>query len=1072
MMPSQPRQICLPPYPLADKAYSEAEAFLSDHLGSHPAIPHLATAMVTAPYLDQLFRHAMPVVASILAGKVDSVLDSAHSDFARDMAAAKSETAVMAAIRTLRKSVNIAVAITDITDTHSVADHLRWLSKAAETATRQLADYLVATSTLKETAGKWCILGMGKLGAEELNFSSDIDLLVLYEASPLPQNTQNTQNNSATISDENTQAQQTQQAHQTKVSRHFIALTRQFVKLMGNPTEDGIGWRVDLRLRPNPSVTPVAISVMSAIHYYESIARTWERAAFIRARPLAGDLALGERFLADIAPFIWRRYLDYAVIDDMRMMWQREPKPPGLLGYHVKKGQGGIRAIEFFVHIQQLIAGGREKDLRGRGTAEALASLAAKKWITSEESTALTEYYYALRRLEHRIQMGADAHVHQLPRQTEDMLALAHFCGYGTAEEFTGVIEAVTTGVEQNSASVGIRLGVDKAETGARASGSDSARGSGSDSGDDGGGDSDSDAGTISPDPPKIALGLLLDQDDGIRHDSDALHRSLAAMGFDNSASILPICRKWLAGEVAATQSPRAREILTRILPRILQQLSRAEQPTQAFHAFAALVESLPFGVQLFSLLESNPTIAKIMAAILVASPRLTDELSAHPQLADELLYDEFWQAFDADTDTTHTTDTDADTDTTHTTGTDTDTDASTTDGNATDATHATSADSHDRHGAALSATLAEAIGAAPSFEEALDTLRRILRRWRFRVSVHLVSGRIDCATAGKHLTAIAEAALRSVLPIAHQRVIERHGSIKNASMLVVALGRLGAREMTAASDLDLVFIHDAPDDAESDGTKPLTAAPYFTRIAQQLINALTAATSEGSAYAVDMRLRPSGKSGPVTLTLASFLQYQKESAWVWEHMALIRARVITGIDHKRLEAAFETGLGEVLQQPHKADKVLPAVADMRRRITSHKPPKSPRDVRLRAGGLLDFDFFAQAMQLLHPDDATTNTKHYASRYASGVDAVNSFVARGIMDAQNGTALIEAGRVLMDIDQLMRLTMLDPHSQNSATPLPQPLVERFAIATIADLDRLIAKHAETITRITTTHKPS
>ncbi|MCG8621993.1 MAG: bifunctional [glutamate--ammonia ligase]-adenylyl-L-tyrosine phosphorylase/[glutamate--ammonia-ligase] adenylyltransferase, partial [Proteobacteria bacterium] len=1021
------------PYPLASDAsrdaYNEAAAFLSDQLDK-ASIPHLATAMVTAPYLDQLFRHNMPLVESVLAGKTDTVLDTAHSDFTAAMTAAKSaksansaksDAEVMAAIRTLRKTVNLAVAITDITDTHSVADHLRWLSKAAETASHQLAEYLVATSTLKETAGKWCILAMGKLGAEELNFSSDIDLLVLYEAKSVSQNNKN-----GTGDEE-------------AASRHFIALTRQFVKLMSNPTEDGIGWRVDLRLRPNPSVTPVAISVMSAIHYYESIARTWERAAFIRARPIAGDLALGEAFLADIAPFIWRRYLDYAVIDDMRMMWQREPKPPGLLGYHVKKGQGGIRAIEFFVHIQQLIAGGREKDLRRRGTAEALASLAKKKWITDEESTALTEYYYALRRLEHRIQMGADAHAHQLPRQAEDMLALAHFCGYGTAEEFTKVIEAVTIGVEKNSASVGIRLGVDKAETAAHASASASdIAGAGDD-------------GTIAPDPPKIALGLLLDQDySESSDDSDALHRSLADMGFDNVASILPICRKWLAGEVAATQSPRAREILTRILPRILQQLSRAEQPTQAFHAFAGLVESLPFGVQLFSLLESNPTIAKIMAAILVASPRLTDELSAHPQLADELLYDEFWQAFDA--------------------GHDADTNTDVTD--VTNVTNASNTNDSTALSTTLSVSLTEAMAAAPSFEEALDTLRRILRRWRFRVSVHLVSGRIDCATAGRHLTAIAEAALRSALPIAHKRVIDRHGSIKNASMLVVALGRLGAREMTAASDLDLVFIHDAPDEAESDGTKPLHAAPYFTRIAQQLINALTAATSEGSAYAVDMRLRPSGKSGPVTLTLASFLHYQKESAWVWEHMALIRARVITGIDHKRLEAEFEAGLGEVLRQPHQADQVLPAVADMRRRITSHKPPKSHRDVRLIAGGLLDFDFFAQAMQLLHPIDDSASRKNHAGRYASGVDAVKAFMARGIIDEKNGTALIAAGRVLMDIDQLMRLTMLDPHSQTPATPLPQPLVERFDIATIADLDRLVAQHAETITRITTTHKPS
>jgi glutamate-ammonia-ligase adenylyltransferase len=149
--------------------------------------------------------------------------------------------------------------------------------------------------------------------------------------------------------------------------RVFVDLTRQFTNIMTKPTADGIGWRVDLRLRPNPSVTPVAIRTDNAISYYESLARTWERVAFIRARHIAGDAQLAREFLSEIEPFIWRRYLDYTVIDDMRMMLQREPKPDDMLGFNVKKGQGGIRSIEFAVHVQQLIAGGREGSL-GRTT--------------------------------------------------------------------------------------------------------------------------------------------------------------------------------------------------------------------------------------------------------------------------------------------------------------------------------------------------------------------------------------------------------------------------------------------------------------------------------------------------------------------------------------------------------------------------------------------------------------------------------------------------------------------------------------------------------------------------------
>ena len=971
--------ICRPPYPLDTPASREAAAFLRDALaaGDQPALQTLATAMATAPYLNQLCRQHTPLIKPLLAEEADRVMTETHAQFAAAMQEATSDEAVMSAIRQLRHAVNLVVAVTDMTDSHPenagdtgdtgdaenrlVAQHLHWLSATADTACQHLAEWLLASSPLRDSPSRWCILALGKLGARELNFSSDIDLLVLYDPS---------------TSDQTGDSDQ--------IAQQYITLTRRSLKLMGQTTKHGIGWRVDLRLRPNPSVTPVAISLTSALHYYESVARTWERAAFIRARPVAGDMTLGEGFLADIAPFVWRRYLDYAVIDDMRMMWQREPIPSGLLGYDVKKGQGGIRAIEFFVHIQQLIAGGREKDLRLPSTAPALAQLAEKKWITGEEARTLTEYYYALRRLEHRIQMVADAHVHALPRQPEDMTALAKLCGYDDSAGLVAAIEKVIAGVAANSASVGIRLGVAQSDTTSKT--------------------------------PHIPLGLMLDQD-YTAHKNDGMHRALIELGFDDPASIIPICRKWLCGEVAATQSQRAREILTRILPDILKELSRAAQPTQAFHAFARLVEALPFGVQLFSLLESNPAIANIMSAILIASPRLTAEISAHPQLADELLYDEFWQPFDADA-------------------------------------------------AALTATLTEAIATAPSYEHCLDTFRRRIRRWRFRVSVHLVTARIDCPTAAKHLTAIADAALCCAVAIAHKRIAETHGTLPDAAMLVVALGRLGAGEMTAASDLDLVFVHDVRAGAgeiKSDGTKPLPPAPYFTRIAQQIINVLTAATSEGSAYQVDMRLRPSGKAGPVTLSLASFLHYHRHSAWVWEHMALIRARVITGINHRGLEAAFEAGRAEVLGVGRAASEVLPAVAEMRRRIAAHKPPQSPRDVRLLDGGLLDFDFFAQSQQLLYPlvaeagESGEAGEAAKARRVASGVEAIAGLMRQGVVRASDGEALLRAARTLMDIDHLLRLTMLDPHAQEASATVPQPLREAFGVATIGELDAVIAE---------------
>ena len=239
----------------------------------------------------------------------------------------------MRAIRQFRQALNMAVTSADLLNLAPIEMQLQWLSHGADSACALLADWLERQARqrgrLRDNA-RWFILAMGKLGAGELNFSSDIDLIVLYDSD----------------------------ADDSESGRVFVDMAREFTQIMGRPTAHGIGWRVDFRLRPNPSVTAVAMRVDNAMSYYEALARTWERVAFIRARVIAGDRDAGAAFLDEIEVFIWRRYLDYAVLDDMKLMLQREPKTPELYGYNVKKGAGGIRAIEFAVHVQQLIAAG------------------------------------------------------------------------------------------------------------------------------------------------------------------------------------------------------------------------------------------------------------------------------------------------------------------------------------------------------------------------------------------------------------------------------------------------------------------------------------------------------------------------------------------------------------------------------------------------------------------------------------------------------------------------------------------------------------------------------------------
>ena len=272
----------------------------------------------------------------------------------------------------------------------------------------------------------WTIIALGKLGAEELNYSSDIDLLILHDLATAP-------------------------LEQEQAQPFYVGLTRDLVRLLSTATADGIGWRVDLRLRPDPGATAVSIDVDAAIGYYESLARTWERAAFIRARPVAGDVQIAKRFLSQIQPFIWRRTLDYTVMDDMNKMLRCPPQNNEWLGYNLKIGKNGIRQIEFFTHVLQLVAGGREPSLRQHQTAPALRALAKFDWIKSGQADSLIAAYHKLRRTEHRIQMLADSQTHNLPRSQSELAHFANFMGHAEPADLCAALAAVQDSIAKHA---------------------------------------------------------------------------------------------------------------------------------------------------------------------------------------------------------------------------------------------------------------------------------------------------------------------------------------------------------------------------------------------------------------------------------------------------------------------------------------------------------------------------------------------------------------------------------------------------------------------------------------------
>ena len=455
-----------------------------------------------------------------------------------------------------------------------------YLTRLADLAVRCGLDYLLREAAgdgrLKEfSRDGLVVLALGKHGGQELNYSSDIDFVIYYTANALPL----------------VDGQDTRKFH--------IKLVQDLTALLQNVTADGFVFRVDLRLRPDPGATPVTITVDAALSYYESMGQNWERAVYIKARPIAGDMAAGAKFLADLQPYIWRRYFDFAAIEDVHSMKRQMHAVRGHAeiaaeGHNLKLGRGGVREIEFFVQTQQLIAGGRDPDLRGHRTVEMLHMLAQKQWIDTATAEKLTASYYYLRRMEHRLQMRLDEQTQTLPKDDAGFAGFARFAGHERAQDFAAELTSHLSGVTGEYA----RL-FEQAES-------------------------------LSGDAGNLVF-------TGGEDDPETLE-TLSNMGFKRPADISAIIRGWHAGRMAATRSERAREILTRLQPVLLAKLAQARAPDDGFLRFDQFLTALPAGVQIFSLFQSNPHVLNLLVDIINTAPRLAALLSANAKCNLELL--------------------------------------------------------------------------------------------------------------------------------------------------------------------------------------------------------------------------------------------------------------------------------------------------------------------------------------------------------------------------------------------------------------------------------------------------
>ena len=905
----------------AEPEYSAAIRYVMERFPQAKAI--VESIAEASPYLFDLIRADAGRIAKLFRCDPSAHLETLIESTIAGVAAAAGEADVSHLLRRMKSEAALLIALCDIGGIWPVMRVTRALTDLADAAVQSALRFLLKHEIARgrmlspqpeppEYGSGMVVLAMGKMGAGELNYSSDIDLIVFFDlAAP-------------TL------------APDIEPQTFFVRVTQGLSRILQQRTGDGYVFRVDLRLRPDPASTPVAISTAAAFYYYEREGRTWERAAMIKARQCAGDTTAGAALLADLAPFVWRRHLDFAALADVHDMKRQMQAFRGQSEISVERhpgkvGRGGIREIEFFAQTQQLVAGGRHPELRVRRTLDALDILASSNWITFEARDELSDAYDFLRRVEHRLQMVADEQTHTLPDSIDGMERFARFLGYESRAAFAAKLLRHLACVQGH---YGRLFEGDP-------------------------------AGTVK----------LPSADYSAGPEDVRLAEHLATLGFKKPKTVAGILRRWMAGEYRVLKVETTRRAFEEFVPALIDGMAHAEEPDNAVAAFDRLLQALHRGGRLIALLSQNKEYVALVALVLGAAPRLGDMLARQPQILDGLIDPRFFGAMP----------------------------------------------DQQQLSERLAATLVDAV----SYEEFLDRLRLFGQESLFLIGARILSGTVSAQQAGVAFADVAEGIVGTVHESITSQFAAQHGRIEGQETAVLAMGKLGSREMTASSDLDLILIYDFDHDTpDSNGIKPLQGGQYFARFTQRLISAFTIRTNYGVLYDVDMRLRPSGRAGPVATRIDSFAIYQEREAWTWEHMALTRARVISASPDFRRR--IEQIIRDVLTRRRDKTIVASDVAEMRRAIGLEKGEGDVWDLKYAAGGMVDIDFIAQYLQLVHaadkPDILSVNT----------LQVINNAVRLGVLAPPAAEVLRPAARLYQDLTQILRLCVNEKFKPETA----------------------------------------
>ncbi|MEE8043822.1 MAG: bifunctional [glutamate--ammonia ligase]-adenylyl-L-tyrosine phosphorylase/[glutamate--ammonia-ligase] adenylyltransferase [Thermodesulfobacteriota bacterium] len=733
-----------------------------------------------------------------------------------------------------------------------------------------------------KTYGEFVVLGMGKLGGRELNLSSDIDLIYLYRDKGDPE--------------------------------PFFKLAERITKTLSAVTEDGFLYRVDLALRPGGSKSTVAVPIDGAVEHYYYWGDTWERAAMIKAGPIAGDLELGVEFVREIEQFVYKKFLDYNSIEELKDMKTKLDKLQKKRD--VKLGKGGIREIEFFIQALQLVNGGEVKALRERNSLLALKKLRHLNVIDEKVFESLTSSYLFLRKVEHSIQLVDERQTHKIPASAEDIEILAKRCGLKGKKEFEEFYRENTSSVS----SIYKRLFFEPSQK----------------------------TEEVGKEFWELADFLTV----GNIEEVEAVE-NLRKLGFKNPEIAIDLLSKLLDPKLGAlTQGGRLNA--RKVIPAFLRKILKSFDPDSALVNLERFISGIGWRSSIYAVLLENPDIIKLLARLFSTSGYLSNFLIRHPEYLDVITLRDVRAEFASKED--------------------------------------------------MLESLQASIGDAKDFEDKLDTIRRFRHVETLKICLRDLNGEVDPFYVGKYLSMVAEAILEVGLELAWDIVKHsKKGKNKRMQMLILGMGKLGGREMSYNSDLDVIFIYEGNDHE------------FYSKLGQKVISVLSVPTGEGFAYKMDMGLRPSGRSGALVTSFDSFKKYHEDSAQIWERQALIRAipaagnwklgvKVMKTVKHFVYEKSFPKDFyKEIHRLRSRMEKELA-------KETAHKV-----NIKTGRGGTVDIEFLVQMLQLKYGGE------YENVRVQNTIDALFGLRYSGLMEDGEFKILKEGLFFLKKMENLLRL---------------------------------------------------